>query len=609
MRCEIAREQLSAAADGALEVGQERGLDAHVSSCVACAAHREHLASLRRAVRYEPVGQVPDVAPAVMAMAAAQNRRRRRRDLVGIAAAFAAAVVAGAAFVGLDVREPAQVRADVPERVLVAQTQVTSLTAEVSVAEHGWHAAVPERRYEGRLAYRAPESLALVLTDRTAYPDEAWVANDVEVVADGQQWWARGPAPCPIEALPGCADPTPRVQVVTGREPFRAATPVPLDLVVPVRSFALAGTSELLGTRTIAGREAVGVTTSAAQLAPLLDGLRQAGTLREVHPTDPVELWLDDAALVPLSVTVRAASGVERARWAARHGYGDTAGDPVLEVVLADIAINGQVDDDAFPRPPDVTVPRDAGFVDQPFEAVDVPAPAWLPEGMTLHRAGVAGGGEHAPEVAVASWSDGRAWVKVRATREWADERLFGGLGEAVRRADLEGGVAYIGEGSHEVAIRGDDIDVVVSGSLAASDLLRVADSLGLEARPVPPSWPEAHVVPVEAVAEAAGWALRPPALEGFAPASARLVDDTLVIAVTGPGARGFVLTQAPDDQLTPPLEPDVRGVEVRGTAGRYTPSTGELEWVEAGRVVSLRSATLSLDELVAVAERLEGGR
>lgn len=32
----------------------------------------------------------------------------------------------------------------------------------------------------------------------------------------------------------------------------------------------------------------------------------------------------------------------------------------------------------------------------------------------------------------------------------------------------------------------------------------------------------------------------------------------------------------------------------------------GELEWVEAGRVLTLRSATLSLEELLAVAASLE---
>jgi len=53
------------------------------------------------------------------------------------------------------------------------------------------------------------------------------------------------------------------------------------------------------------------------------------------------------------------------------------------------------------------------------------------------------------------------------------------------------------------------------------------------------------------------------------------------------------------------PLDPDVRGVEVRDTVGRYQPATGELEWVEAGTVVSLRSTTMSLTELIGVSRHL----
>lgn len=608
MSCEQARERLSAAVDGALGEAEHEALEAHLAACEACRAHRGHLERLRRAVRYEPLDDSPDVAPVALAAAAAAQQRRKRAERLALAAAFVAAVLAGGAFVGLDVREPTQVRAAVAERVLEAQTRLASLEAEVTLVERGWHPAVPERRYTGTLAYRAPESLALTLTDETAYPDERWVANDVQVVAEEDTWWARGPAPCPQEALPGCADPAPRVQAVAGREPFRAATPAPLDLVVPVRSFTLADEPALLGTREVAGREALGLATTAAQAAPILEGLRQAGTLRQAHPTDPVELWLDDEALVPLAVTVRAGDSTERALWAARRGYADEAGQTVLELSLADVSVNRAVGDEAFPPPPADAGVRDAGFADRSPGVVGVPAPGWLPAGMRPHRAGVSAGGG-APAVAVASWSDGRAWVKVRATREWDGGRLFGGLGDAVRRVDLAGGVGYVGEGGRAVALHAGDVDVVVTGSLPEAELRRVAASLDVGGRAVPASWAEAAVVPLERVADRLDGALLPPDLDGFAPAAARLVDGGAAIAVTGPGARGFVLTQVPGEALAPPLEPDVRGVEVRGTAGRYTPRTGELEWVEAGSVVSLRSATLSLDELVAIAERLEGPR
>jgi hypothetical protein len=44
----------------------------------------------------------------------------------------------------------------------------------------------------------------------------------------------------------------------------------------------------------------------------------------------------------------------------------------------------------------------------------------------------------------------------------------------------------------------------------------------------------------------------------------------------------------------------------VRRADGRWSAERGELEWVEHGRVLDLRSATLSLEELLAVAASLE---
>jgi hypothetical protein len=63
---------------------------------------------------------------------------------------------------------------------------------------------------------------------------------------------------------------------------------------------------------------------------------------------------------------------------------------------------------------------------------------------------------------------------------------------------------------------------------------------------------------------------------------------------------------QSPGDRLTPPLDTaDVVAVDVRGTTGRFSPLRGQLEWVEAGSVVTVTSESLGLDELVAVAEDL----
>jgi hypothetical protein len=619
---------LSAAADGELAAGRVEALDAHLAGCPGCAAFQGRLVDLRRRLRFEPVGEVPDLAPrvleAVRLRVARQPqpgfRRGRRggRRLVPVAAAFLGGVVLGATFIGLGRGGPGHVAmADLPARVVAAQRTLTSLAADVSLVERGWHPSVPERRFTGRLRYRAPEHLALELTDQTAYPSPDWPRGDLGLVVTGDRWWTTGQRACPAEALPGCAPPTPRVRLVERREPFADATPVPLDLVTPVRSFTPAGAGASLGARRVAGRAATGVAATAAQAAPLLAGLAPAGAgnLRSLHPADRVELWLDDAALVPLALRVTAAPTGERRAWAASHGYRDRPGQVVLELALSRVSLNRPLEADAFPSPPAGAEAEDAGFRDRdpggpgPGSPVDrgtaAAAPAWLPAGFRPYRAGMAGGAP-GPTVVVRTWTDGRAWVKVRATRNWPGGRLFGDLGELVRPAGLGAGVAYWSEDGTRVAVHGQGLDLLVTGSVGEADLARVAASLPVAGRPVPAGWAEAATSTLpEAVAADPGLR-RPRDLRGFAPPAVRVDGRTVTLAYAGPGSRGFLLVQAPGDRLAPPLDDDPAGVQVRGTDGRWSPGRGELEWVERHRTLTLRSATLPLEELLAIAASLE---
>jgi Putative zinc-finger len=619
--CREAMAELSAAADGELTPGRVDTLEAHLAGCPSCTAFQARLAGLRRRLRLEPVGAVPDVAPRVLATIRSAEpgfRPGRRRRLLPVAAAFLCGVVLGATFIGLGRGGPGQVAmADLPAQVVAAQRALRSLAADVSLVERGWQPSVPERRFTGRLRYRAPEQLALILTDRTAYPSAAWRRSDLGLVVSGDRWWTSGQRACPAEALPDCAPATPRVRLVERREPFAEATPVPLDLVTPVRSFTPTGAGTPLGTRRVAGRAAVGVAVPAAQAAPLLAGLAPAGAgnLRALYPADRAELWLDRAALVPLALRVSAAPGEERRAWAAARGYGDRPGQVVLELTLSRVTLNRPLEAGAFPPPPAGAAVEDAGFRDvAPAGAglAAAPVPAWLPAGFRAYRAGVAGGAagpegpRPGPMVAVRSWTDGRAWVKVRATRDWPGGRLFGDLGQLVRPAGLGAGVAYWSEDGSRVAVHGDGVDLLVTGSVSGADLARVAASLPAAGRPVPAGWAEAATSTLpEAVAADRG--LRVPRdLRGFAPPAVRVDGRTVTLAYAGPGARGFLLVQAPGDRLAPPLDDDPVGVRVRGRDGRWSPGRGELEWVEDHRVLTLRSSTLPLTELLTVAASLE---
>ncbi|HEX6568717.1 MAG TPA: hypothetical protein VF015_06115, partial [Acidimicrobiales bacterium] len=73
-----------------------------------------------------------------------------------------------------------------------------------------------------------------------------------------------------------------------------------------------------------------------------------------------------------------------------------------------------------------------------------------------------------------------------------------------------------------------------------------------------------------------------------------------------GPGDRTLTLTQRRSPTLPPPTGGDEAGVEIRGVPGRHSERRGELEWVENGIAVSLRSRTIGLDELLAIAAGLE---
>ena len=166
MRCDDARLALSLRADGEVPDVAAAEVDDHLGSCPECRRFAAGIQVLRAQLRFEAVDHVPDLGPAVVALLAADPtspsgptgpaatpasppptsspptgaappRPSRRRVAVVAAAAAAAGVVVGATFVGLDPDPPSLAAADVPERVVAGQDDVTALEGRYRISEPG----------------------------------------------------------------------------------------------------------------------------------------------------------------------------------------------------------------------------------------------------------------------------------------------------------------------------------------------------------------------------------------------------------------------------------------------------------------------------------------
>ena len=258
MRCDEASERMSLALDGALDGAEADRVDDHVAGCAVCRSFRESSLRVRQHLRYESWSDVPDVETRVLYAADRATRRRGRGELAhterGPPLARSRGGVARrcrrrAAFIGVRTRRlpDVAVAADLSGRVLVAQQRVDALDAKISspnvdgTERAGAHlhaaAGVRRTRVARRSAWPTPPS-----TRR-----RRGGATTCRIVVDRDQEWRSGPAACPRESQPTCTPAQPRILGATAREPFPDASPAPLDLVVPVGSFAGGGASASLG--------------------------------------------------------------------------------------------------------------------------------------------------------------------------------------------------------------------------------------------------------------------------------------------------------------------------------------------------------------------------
>ncbi|HXF71341.1 MAG TPA: hypothetical protein VNO79_01855, partial [Actinomycetota bacterium] len=400
-----------------------------------------------------------------------------------------------------------------------------------------------------------------------------------------------------------------------------------------------------------------------AAARPLFAFTELGGTWRPFFGDDRVVLWLDRRTWLPLEWQVFPAPGRERNLWEQRFELPpEHPSRAVFEVRAVNVSrepprpgtfrIEAGPDDvetEGVRRVPLASLAEEIGYEPVAPEAVD---------GLPLYQAVVPTEPAPATPDAVVTYASGLSWVKLAERRTEAG--TGGGDGEPGGRAEggaeaaagppfgpvsplaeevalPGGGVAYYEPATEEAGrrllIHAEGTDLLLETNLPREELLRIAANLPVQGLPAPPSWfrgeGEGLRVSLEEAAARAGFVpLVPAALpEGYVLASVELLPGGDGPGGLEPGAGGgrpggillhirpedsvvggawIRVFQQPADELPPATAADVREVEVRGAAGRWSPERSQLEWLEAGLYLSVDAPGASLDDLLAVAASLE---
>lgn len=644
MNCRRAQAALSASMDGERMSSAARS---HVDGCPACRNFSEAAQRIRVAARVRVAEPVPDLTGSIMARVRGESEhlegvmplrprplRPRANWRVVVAAAVVGALV-GAAAVSrglLPSRDGVGALAEtIPHEIAAAAQNLSSYQASYRVTEYGWRPEVPVRTFGVSVAFASPERYRVVVDDATDYPAGDWRPNDSRLTVDGGRWSLAGPDTC----VPAATTPCPpsgsearSSRTIEGRPPFDADSPMPTDIVLPVTSLAGSSRVDVLGEDTIGGRPAVEVGLSAQDAAPLFAFFQQAGSWRPLYPSDRVSVWLDSDSWFPLAYTVTSSGGEDRAAWAARNGLGrEPAGRKLLDVALTSLSL-------AQPDPPGFTVTgsgHDEGFRDVPADSLEeavgyAPVQPTRLEGLKPYRSGylVDAGSE-----AILSYSAGLTWLRMRESRSWRGDSLFGNLDAFAERVVLPGGgIAYYEPASDQwgrrMSIHASDLDVFLESNLPRARLLAVAASIPIRGEDIPAAWRVQHPAPgvtverlsIGELEARAGFAVLVP---GWIPPGHRLVATQLTTfrgtagaalfyARSGvePGGFGVRVYQSPGETIPPASGTFQAQVMVRGTTGRWSPAEHQLEWSENGVYRSITAPGLELRQVLFIAASLE---
>lgn len=520
MRCELARRGISDRLDAEHATAESnRALDDHLSTCTSCRRFARDARRVRASVRLRVAEPVPDLVQPIMAAVRAgpapgpaveahpasieapdsripfdpptPRPRGAWRRLTPVAAALLAGVVIGSLLVGgpwpSDDGPPAAVA--LSTRILARAERVTTVRARYTLTERNFAFEVPEREFDVRLAFEAPERLSLEVRDRTAtYPDASWIRNDVSYVVNRSRSALAAPSACPLNLPRACPR---RTVLVHDRPPFSSATPLPLDLVLPVNVFGGGGPVQREPGGNVLGRPTERVVLPYEQAAPLFSFLRIGGRWRPYYAHDRVELWLEKGSWFPLRATITATPSEDRFFWEQRFELPhEHAGRPLLRLAATRV-----VDQPSPPRTFRVSPvgsavsegarPLAAGALD--IEAESLAGRAIEAAGMDLYRTTTAGEGD-GREVVVSSVR-GLQWLTIGVARSWNGPEPLG-VGDGAQLVRLgDGGVAYLDEtrrADRRISIHTPTLDLVLASNLPQERLLEIASAVHLRGKRVP---------------------------------------------------------------------------------------------------------------------------
>ena len=620
LTCATADADLSALLDDELTPERARELREHLESCPACRAELEALEVVRRAVRTGVAGPVPDlVAPTLARIEAEELRFARRGEwrvratIAATAAAAAAVALIGAWLPGGD-EPPQTARASAVARDVRARAaSLDTYRAAFSITERGWHPAVGERSFSAEVEFKAPQSFRLTLSDQTDYPAGEWPANDVTLVANPRAWWIREPTSCPPASLPGCGDTSLDIsqRALVERQPFDGTIGLPTDIVLPLQTLADDPTFDVAYGGAIGGRRALHVSIDVRQAQPLVNSLQAGGSWRTFYPSDPVDLWIDEATGFPLRFEVRASDSAERRIWARRLGYRDQPGAVLLEVEATDFSEPRSFAPGTFAPPQRGTVAI-AGFARTEREG-----PAWMRPDETFDLKPFIAGRTEAGQ-RLLSYSQGMEWLKVLGTRE-----MTNGVPE-VGSEEVElpgGGWAYYEPASaregRRVELFAEEGRVLVETNLPRAALLEVAASLDLSTERVAGGRTDGSTVQRVAASdlEDLAFVASPTYLPaGYSMTGAFTSRPTAGIVSVSAFYRsgeteydglGVRITQSKGVELLPPSPEASVNLVVSGQRLRWFPLRGEIDWIENGVYRSISAPSLSRDTTLRIFEGL----